>query len=299
MNTFISVIIPVYNGEKTISKCIESLVHQGYPKDKYEIIIVDNNSRDKTAEIVRKYPIRYIKEEKTQSAYASRNAGMKCAKGDILAFTDSDCVASPDWLRNGIEGFRGANIGCVAGGIECHEPQGYVGRYLCKRKIISQEENPPDMPLPYAKTANAFYARGVFAKIGFFEEKWISGGDADYSWRMQLETKYNIKFCPDAVIFHKHRSTVLSMFNQCVKWGIGYISLYKKYPEKMPKRTLRQTVWVLRRIAYGLMKMILFFFHDKGSMPGEKMEEYLDFIAFTGWEVGRIAGSVKNRVFYI
>jgi len=299
MDNYISVIIPVCNGEKTISMCIESLLHQKYPKDRYEIIIIDNNSRDGTVEIVGKYPVRYIEEKKTQSAYAARNTGIKSAKGGILAFMDADCTASPDWLRKGTEGFRDTNIGCVAGGIECHEPEGYVGKYLCKKKIISQEEKPAEFPLPYAKTANAFYTRAVFDKIGFFEEQWVSGGDADYSWRMQLETDYKIKFSPHAIVSHKHRETLRAMFKQCLKWGIGYALLYKKYRDKMSRRSIKQAIWIFRRVFYASFMAALFCFYKKDRLPAEKREEYLELIAFMGWEVGRIIGSVKYGVFAV
>lgn len=297
---FLSVIIPVYNGEKTIGECIESLLNQDYPKDKYEIIVVDNNSGDKTAQIVKKYPVRYLEEKAIQSDFAARNRSIRhAANGQILAFTDADCIASRDWLKKSVKAFEDDRIGCVAGSIEGYKAQNYVDEYLSKRKIISQDEKRGDLPLPYAKTANAFYRREVFDKIGLFEERWRSAGDADICWRMQLETDYKIKFIPDTIIFHKHRSTVFSMFKQCLKWGIGYTNLYKKYRERMPKRTLKQTIWIFRRLLYVLAKIGIFSFYKKESMPKDKRKEYLDLISFTGWEVGRIIGSVKNRVFYI
>lgn len=296
---FVSVIVPAHNSEATIEKCIESLLNQEYPKDKYEIIIVDNKSRDRTAKIVKSFPVHYAEEKEIRSAYAARNRGIKQAKGQILAFVDSDCAASRDWLIKGVEGFENVHVGCVGGGIRGGDkPATYVEKYLCKKNIISQEEKPKDLPFPYAKTANAFYRKDVFNKIGLFEEKWISGGDADLSWRMQLETDYKIKFSSDAVVFHKHRETVFSMFKQCEKWGIGYTLLYKKYRERMPKRTCKQTIWILQRLVRVFFQMPIFIFY-KDKMSKEIKEKYLDHISFMGWEVGRILGSITNRVFYI
>lgn len=296
---FVSIIVPVYNGEATIRECIESLLRQSYSVDRYEIIVVDNGSKDGTADIVKGFSMHYLEEKAIRTSYAARNRGIKEAKGQILAFIDSDCVASPDWLVNGIEGFKDTNIGCVAGGIKGYEPQNYVEEYLCKKNAISQEEKTTDLPFPHVKTANAFYIKDVFTKIGLFEDRWISGGDADLSLRMQLETGYKIKFSPQATVFHKHRSTLVSMFKQSVKWGIGYSLLCKKYRRSIPKRNLRQVIWVFWHFLCISIKVMLFCFLKKNSMSEKKRTEYLDFISFMGWEVGRIAGSIRNRVFCI
>ena len=133
---FISVIIPVYNGERTIGACVESLLAQDYPKDKYEVIIVDNNSKDKTAGIIKEYSVQYLFEGRIQSSYAARNAAIKAAKGEILAFTDADCAADKEWLKNGIAEFIDNKIGCVAGGIKGCEPVNYIEEYLIKREIL-------------------------------------------------------------------------------------------------------------------------------------------------------------------
>lgn len=76
----ISVIVPVYNGEMITGDCIESILSQNYPKEKIEIFNVDNNSKDNTAKIIKRYPVRYILEDKIQSSYASRNAAIRIAK---------------------------------------------------------------------------------------------------------------------------------------------------------------------------------------------------------------------------
>jgi glycosyltransferase involved in cell wall biosynthesis len=94
----ISVIIPVYNGEEFISRCIEALLNMDYPSDKFEIIIiVDNNSTDGTTEVVRRYPVRYIFES-IKGPSAARNTGAKAVRENILAFTDVDVIVEKNWL---------------------------------------------------------------------------------------------------------------------------------------------------------------------------------------------------------
>src|SRR3990170_3006911 len=98
----ISVIVPVYNDAQRIGKCIESLLQQTYPHEKYEVIIIDNGSTDETREVIKKYPVKLLIEDKIQSSYAARNKGIKNAKGEVIAFTDSDCIPGNDWIERGV-----------------------------------------------------------------------------------------------------------------------------------------------------------------------------------------------------
>jgi len=95
---YISVIIPAYNEEKHIAKCLTALKYQQY-NHSYEIIVVDNNSSDKTSAIARKFQVKVVKELK-QNPAAARNAGAQIAKGNILAFTDADVIVPPNWLTS-------------------------------------------------------------------------------------------------------------------------------------------------------------------------------------------------------
>lgn len=94
----ISIIVPFYNAEKYIRGSIESLLSQEFPTDDYEIIFIDNNSTDSSSEIVKRYPRIKLVSESRQSPYSARNTGVKESVGRIVAFTDPDCNAFPDWL---------------------------------------------------------------------------------------------------------------------------------------------------------------------------------------------------------
>ena len=105
VNLSISVIVPTFNREKILKKCLESLVLQSYPKDCFEVIVVDNNSRDCTAvfvlDFIKNHPeihIKYIKEIE-QGLVHSRHSGMKASRYSLLSFTDDDAILSPNWLK--------------------------------------------------------------------------------------------------------------------------------------------------------------------------------------------------------
>jgi glycosyltransferase involved in cell wall biosynthesis len=94
----ISVIVPFYNAEKYLRQCMAALLAQHYPPEDYEVIMVDNNSTDRSLSIARQFPRAKVLGEKKQGAYAARNRGLAEATGTLIAFTDADCVPDKDWL---------------------------------------------------------------------------------------------------------------------------------------------------------------------------------------------------------
>ena len=112
----VSVVIPVLNGEDMIRECLGSLLRLDYPVARREILIVDNGSTDRTAEIIREFPVRYLREEERGPSKA-RNLGIVKSQGDIVAFTDVDCVPTRGWLQELVRGFQSAEVGGVAGEI--------------------------------------------------------------------------------------------------------------------------------------------------------------------------------------
>ncbi|KAF5437563.1 Glycosyltransferase involved in cell wall bisynthesis [Candidatus Methanophagaceae archaeon] len=114
----VSIIVPAYNAEKDIATLIESLLHLDYPKELLEIIIVDNNSTDRTKEIVNRYSVKLLEENTIQSSYAARNKGIRNAKNKIMAFTDSDCVATPQWVKKGVKALVSESADLVGGRVK-------------------------------------------------------------------------------------------------------------------------------------------------------------------------------------
>jgi len=229
---FVSVIIPVYNGEKTIAACIESLLNQDYPKNRYEIIVVDNNSKDSTAKIVRKYTVKYLFENRIQSSYAARNTGIRHSKGEILAFTDNDCIAERPWLINLIQGWK-VNWGGIAGDILGLPARSFTEKY--QNRCYCQEAKLVKNDYPFAPTANVAYKRKVFDEVGLFTEDLVSGGDADFSWRI-IKQGYMIKFRKNARVIHKSRDNIFSLYKQAKRYGFGTVCLSLTYPHMLEKR---------------------------------------------------------------
>ncbi|MDD5772183.1 MAG: glycosyltransferase [bacterium] len=217
---FISVIVPVYNERETINECVESLLAQTYPKNKYEIIIVDNNSSDDTPEIIKKYPVVLLFEREVQTSYAARNKGIKNAKGDVIAFTDGDCIAEKNWLKELAVNYDNQNIGCFAGDIQIYKPDSTFEEFLVRSKIFGQGKGENSGYLSGAATANVAYRREVFDKIGMFDENIPTGADVEFSWRVQEKLNQKIVLNKAAIVYHRSERKS-EYFERWMRYGLG------------------------------------------------------------------------------
>lgn len=293
----VSIVVPVYNNQRQIGNCIKSLLLLNYPATKVEIIVVDNNSKDATNATIQKYPVICLVEDKIQSSYAARNAGLKISRGGIIAFTDSDCIVHKDWILKAVECLKDNRIGCIAGRIEGYSQSNYIEKYLVTTRCLSQGLT---RFLPYAQTANAIYRREVFDAIGLFDESWISGGDADLTWRMLLHSPFRYVTSVDTIIYHAHRSTLKGFFNQRVTWGYGEVLMYKKY-KKYYHNKKGELIRDYREFYRHAIKKLPSLIYD--SLLFKDIEKYqekkLNILAMIGRRVGRIKGSIFEKEYYI
>lgn len=226
---FVSVVIPVYNGEETLDLCLDSIANLEYPKDRLEVIVVDNGSTDATLQIATRHRVQTLQELDARSSYAARNKGIMVAKGELIAFTDADCVVTPLWLRHLVGCWSDESIGCFAGEIEAYQPQDLVEVFSDRAGILRQNGTLTCPYLPYTQTANSAYRKSVFDSVGLFHPEMTSGGDADISWRMQKQQGLRIKFVPEALVYHKHRTSLEGLHNQFKKYEHGKLSWLERY----------------------------------------------------------------------
>lgn len=241
----VSVIVPVFDGAATIADCVESLVKLDYPADALEIAVVDNRSTDRTREIVGRYPVRLISEEEVQSSYAARNRGVASTSGEILAFTDADCVVERGWIKALVGALSRAGVGGVAGAIRAAHSSTAIARYQADRCIVA--ENAFSHPvLPFAQTANAAYRREVFDRLGGFDPAIVYGGDLDFSWRMQRELRLELAYEPCALVWHQHRTSSRGLFALYAKNAIANCLLAERYDHYAEFREVRTLLYLAR-----------------------------------------------------
>lgn len=179
-NIFISVIVPFFNEEKHIRKCAESLVNQSLDAVQYELLFIDNDSNDKSKDIVRSFPeVKYLFEPE-RGRYAARNKGLSVAKGGIIAFTDSDCVVDIHWLKSIYEEFSRNKTQLVLGNNFYSNPKSPVVEFWEidsneRIKYILAKESKNRY---YIYTCNMAITREVFEKVGLFSP--VRGEDTEY-----------------------------------------------------------------------------------------------------------------------
>lgn len=224
----VSILIPVYNGEETLSLCLDSLMDQDYPKNDLEVIVIDNNSIDRTKEIVSKYPVTYLFEARKGEAFA-RNTGIKKSSGSIIAFLDADCIAQKDWLKNLLTGFSHKNIAGCGGKITYANLIAGKWQALMEeldwQKISFSAEN---RLLPWLITENAAFRKDIFDEVGLFDESFIKWCDIDLSWRIWLKG-YRLNYAPYAKVYHILPRGVSANFKRTFNGSRNCWKLWKKY----------------------------------------------------------------------
>ncbi len=252
----VSVVVPVLDRAGMIGDLLDSLVAQDYPAERLEVVVVDNGSTDGTHAVVARYPVRLAVETGRRSSYAARNRGIAESTGDIVAFTDSDCIAQPGWIRALVAGSEAPELGAFAGEVIAFEPVTRVERFFALRRRGQHAAMLRHPYLPCATTSNLAFRRAVLDEIGLFDASLRSGGDVDLAWRMQERTAYRIGYRPDALVAHRNRSSVGAMWRQSQLYGEGIAALEPLHPVFHREHSRRAGSPAWRAALYQLKVML-------------------------------------------
>ena len=213
----VSVIVCTRNGAPTLRACLTSLGRLHYPN--YEVILVDDGSTDAVPDIAQEYPaVKYLQQEAAGLSVA-RNNGAAAATGEILAYTDDDCTADPDWLIYLTQAFDDPLM-VAAGGPNVPPP----ARSLAQACVIAAPGGPAhvllsDRMAEHIPGCNLAVKRSAFDGINGFRPKYhAAGDDVDFCWRLQ-EAGGAIAFAPAAMVWHDRRTTVGAFLKQQRGYG--------------------------------------------------------------------------------
>lgn len=227
---FVSVIIPVFNDADRLKLCLEALERQTYGGDRYEVIVVDNGSTEDIKSVVAPFSHAVYAHEARPGSYAARNKALTLAQGEILAFTDADCIPAPTWLEHGVRHLlQTPNCGLVAGRIELffHDPSRPTAVELYDSVKIGFPQQKFLEESNYGATANVFTFRSVMEAVGSFDDTLKSSGDREWGQRV-FAAGYQQFYADDAYVSHPARRTWGELHKKVVRITGGHLDLQQK-----------------------------------------------------------------------
>ncbi len=224
----VSVVVCSYNAERTMEACLASLEKLNYPD--YEVIVVNDGSTDRTLEIAERFSYCRIISQPNKGLSAARNVGAAASTGEIVAYTDSDCVADPDWLAYLVAKMETARL-MACGGPNFPPPEDS----LVPAAVAVSPGGPTHVLLSddvaeHIAGCNMAFRRDALLRLGGFDPIYrAAGDDVDICWRFQ-DAGYTIGFSPAAVVWHFRRNTVSAYIGQQRGYGKAEALVYSKHP---------------------------------------------------------------------
>jgi glycosyltransferase involved in cell wall biosynthesis len=290
---FVSIVVAARNAERTLQGCLNSLLRADYDPARREILVVDNASTDATASIARRHPVRYLREP-VRGASAARNRGIEASRGEIVAFTDADCVVTTGWLRALVRGFEEPEVWAVAGEIVAYPPSTPAERYTAMRKGRWQE-SALSLSRPFAVTSNVAFRRETFDRLGLFDPALLKGQDKDFGWRFFGAGDLRLAYRPDALVLHRHRSTAWSLFTQHAGWGYGAALLHRKHglpwSARHELRKQRELAAAVRSVVAAALRHRL-----RGGDAMDLHHQAFEVVRRLGLRVGALYGLARGPV---
>ncbi len=282
---FMSVVICVWNGADKLGYAIESLLAQDYPKDRYEIIVVNDGSADRSLQVAQSYPVRVINHAKNQGLPAARNTGLAHARGDIYVCFDHDCVVEPGWLRQLATGYELPDAKGVGSIVAPHEHiHGWVDHFM----VATGSGNPPSLKLgtspnplkrflayiadqfgsstptgtqPYAvrqlNGASATFPVSVLQAVGGWDAslRWME--DSDICSRInQLYPSLHYYALPTARLVHDPKMSLRTFITRPYKRGLPNLKYYRRN-HLVPPIFPMPVAWILATLGATLLNPAL------------------------------------------
>lgn len=232
---FVSILIPAYNEEKVIAKCIRSVLNLDYPKKLLEIIVINDGSKDNTSKIVNRFVnknkiVKLLNNKVNRGKSYSLNKGIKVAKGDVIACMDADSIVERSALKKMVACFNDPKVAAVTPALKVYRPKHFLEKlqfveYLLNiflRKILAWLDS-----IHVTPGAFSLYRKSVLKKIGCFEEGNLTE-DLEIALRMH-NAGYKIENVTSAVSYTICPNRWKTLLRQRIRWYRGVIQNSIKY----------------------------------------------------------------------
>jgi mycofactocin system glycosyltransferase len=249
----VSIIVPSYNREDQLERCLRSLLELDYPGDCVEVIVVDDASTDGTPAMLQRMVqefaakwrvLHVVRHSRRQGVAISRNTGalyegndmpgqpLQLPSSDLLAYIDSDCVASPGWLAELVPAFQDVHVAAVGGMIRAYERESVLGRYEDVRSSlfmgVRAQQVQLEGPLKYLPTANLIVRRAVWQEVGGFAPLTF-GEDVDFCRRL-LVNGHSMLYLPQGVVYHDYRTRLWAFLSIRASYASAEATLLRRHP---------------------------------------------------------------------
>jgi O-antigen biosynthesis protein len=226
----VSVVVCSYNGEKTIAACLESLMRLNYPD--YEVILVDDGSTDRLPSIAECFPQVVYYRQTNRGLSAARNTGASLARGDVIAFTDDDCVADEHWLLYLMQAMQDQQVEAIGGPNITPVDDGWIARCVAASPGNPSHVMLDDQYAEHVPGCNLAVRRYALSEIDGFDAQFrVAGDDVDFCWRL-LDAGMHIGYASGAMVWHHRRATIAHYATQQKGYGRSEAMVHFKHPRR-------------------------------------------------------------------
>jgi len=263
----VSVVIPTWNGGKTIGKCLNALRNQSFGRC-FEILVVDDGSTDNTLDVLASYPEVLVISQANAGPASARNRGARDASGEVILFTDDDCAPARDWLTEMLRPFDDPEVVGAKGVYRTHQHE-LVARFVqCeyedRYRVMSHEPS-----IDFVDTYSAGFRHRQFTEIGGYDVSFPAAcaEDVELSYRMSRKG-WKMVFAPAAVVYHQHPCTMGNYLRRKVKFAFWRVVAVKQNPTKAVKDShTPQLMKMQMLLAPALAAALASEFFGLSSMP--------------------------------
>ena len=282
---FVSVIVPVFNDAARLKMCLEALEAQTYPKSLYEVIVVDNASDEgqDIKGVVAQFSQAIAAFESAPGSYAARNHGISLAKGEVIAFTDADCIATENWMEKGVKALlKTPNCGLIAGKIELFfKNDNQLTPVELFEKVTAFAQKQLLEQYKGGATANIFTFSTVMEQVGKFDASLKSGGDLEWGKRV-YEHGYQQLYAEEVQVAHPARYSWGQLYRRTMRITAG---LYSCQCRKSVSKLKKHQIFVIY-LAQNLIPPLNFVFNTfrdsrlKGLKPKIEVSLVMFFVRY-------------------
>ena len=224
----VSIVVPVYNAARYLPGLVEACRAQEYPNLR-GVILVDDGSTDGSRGVAKGLDCTLI-EQSNGGPAAARNTGWRNACGEIICFTDSDCLPPADWVENLVAEYCSGEVAGAGGTYGIANPEYWLAR--CIHEEIIERHAAMSSRVNYLGSFNLSYRKRVLEEVGGFDESFLraSGEDNDLAYRI-VKCGYQLAFTRAARVMHHHPHRLLQYLRQQFRHGYWRMKLYRRHPD--------------------------------------------------------------------